>query len=88
MAKANVGKWGNSLALRIPKVVAGALGIEERSEVRLEVKRGVLVVTPAIAEPEFSDADLARGLRMLAKTNRRTRTAILDLGKPVGREVR
>jgi len=87
MAKANIMKWGNSLALRIPKVVAGALGIEERSEVRIEVKKGSLVVTPAVEEPEFSDADLARGLRILQKAERRKRTEMLDLGKPVGREV-
>ena len=87
MAKASVVKWGNSLALRIPKVVAGALGLEERSEVRLEIKKGVLVITPAITEPEFSDEDLVRGLRMLTNADRRARTELLDLGKPVDREV-
>ena len=87
MAKANVVKWGHSLALRIPKLVAGALQIEERSEVRLEVKNGVLVVTPTESTPEFSDKDLHRGLRMLAKSKRQARVAAVDLGKPVGREV-
>ena len=87
MSKANVVKWGHSLALRIPKMVAGALGIEERSEVRLEVRKGALVITPAQALPEFSDRDLARGLRMLAKSKRQARVATLDLGRPVGREV-
>jgi antitoxin MazE len=87
MAKANVVKWGNSLALRIPKLVAGALRIDERSEVQLEVANGVLVVTPTESMPEFSNKDLHRGLRLLAKSKRQARVTALDLGKPVGREV-
>lgn len=73
--------------MRIPKLVAGALRIEERSEVRLEVRNGVLVITPTESMPEFSDKELHRGLRMLAKSKREARVATLDLGKPVGREV-
>ncbi len=38
-----VAKWGNSLAIRIPKDVAQALGITEGDDIELEVGRvGVL----------------------------------------------
>ena len=86
MAKANIVKWGNSLALRIPKTLAGTLRIGERSEVSLNVRDGVLVVAPAESLPEFTDAQMRRGLRMLSKATRKARVASLDLGKPVGRE--
>jgi antitoxin MazE len=87
MATANVVKWGHSLALRIPKAIAEALGIGESSAVRLEVKGAKLVVVPAETIPELSDRDFQRGLKMLAASKRRARTASLDLGEPVGREV-
>ncbi|HZZ95230.1 MAG TPA: AbrB/MazE/SpoVT family DNA-binding domain-containing protein [Usitatibacter sp.] len=86
MANASVVKWGHSLALRIPKVVARALGIGEGSEVRLETTNGTLVVVPTESLPEFSDKDFRRGLKMLAASRRKARIATLDLGKPAGRE--
>jgi antitoxin MazE len=50
--KAHVRKWGNSLAVRIPKAYANDLGLESDSVVELAVEDGGLVVRPAIA-PEY-----------------------------------
>lgn len=46
MVKARIQRWGNSLALRLPKSVAESLGIEEGSVVGVEERDGQLVVKP------------------------------------------
>jgi antitoxin MazE len=42
-------KWGNSLALRIPKPLADEVGLEEDSAVDLFLEEGKLVIVPAMA---------------------------------------
>ena len=44
-----VQKWGNSLGIRIPKSVAVKVGLEEGSEVDLDVQDGCLVIKPKSA---------------------------------------
>jgi antitoxin MazE len=39
-------KWGNSLAVRIPKAVAKAINAAEGKRVELTVKDGTLVIRP------------------------------------------
>ena len=39
-------KWGNSLALRIPKDIAQTLHIENDTMLELNIKDGVLVIEP------------------------------------------
>ena len=46
MMKAKIQKWGNSLALRIPKSLANEIGIELSSPVEVISEDGKLVVTP------------------------------------------
>jgi antitoxin MazE len=45
--KTQVQKWGNSLALRIPKAFAANLGLSQDSSVELSLKDGNLVVRPS-----------------------------------------
>ncbi|MCL6614406.1 MAG: AbrB/MazE/SpoVT family DNA-binding domain-containing protein [Firmicutes bacterium] len=40
-------KWGNSLALRLPMVLARELALHEGSEVNLSMQDGKLVIEPA-----------------------------------------
>lgn len=47
--KTQVQKWGNSLALRIPKAVASDIGPTNDSEVQLKAINRKLVVTPVAA---------------------------------------
>ena len=42
-------KWGNSLALRIPKPLADEVGLAEDSAVDLLLDEGKLVIVPAVA---------------------------------------
>ncbi len=39
-------KWGNSLALRVPKDIASSLDIGEGSDVEMVVQSGTLVIKP------------------------------------------
>ncbi|MEA1879776.1 MAG: AbrB/MazE/SpoVT family DNA-binding domain-containing protein [Campylobacterota bacterium] len=39
-------KWGNSLALRIPKDIAQTLHIENNSTLELNIKDGKLIIEP------------------------------------------
>jgi len=43
-----VRKWGNSLAVRIPKVVAEEAGIYEESEVEMNSVDGKIVISPSL----------------------------------------
>lgn len=44
--RATIQKWGNSLALRIPKAFSEELGIEEATAVEMRVDNSVLIVKP------------------------------------------
>lgn len=46
-----VQKWGNSLAVRIPKSFAAEVGIEQDSEVELSLADGKLVLVPVASRP-------------------------------------
>jgi antitoxin MazE len=48
-----VKRWGNSLALRIPKPLAEEVGLEEDSPVELSLEEGRLIVVP-IMEPRYA----------------------------------
>ena len=74
-----VQKWGNSLALRIPKMVAQNANIKQGSIVDLSVAGGRLVVSPFAEEPVT--------LRQMLKGVRRSNLhGEVDVGPAVGRE--
>ncbi len=77
--RAAVRKWGNSLALRIPRSVADDTGIRQGSVVEVSVARGKVVVTP-VAEGSMSLRDL---LRRVTKDNLHGE---VDTGPSAGRE--
>jgi antitoxin MazE len=47
--RAKVQRWGNSLAVRIPKAFAKEVGLMAESAVELTVVEGKLVIQPALA---------------------------------------
>ena len=51
--RARIRKWGNSLALRIPKSFAEEASLKEKSVVDIKVINGKLVVA-SVPEPEIS----------------------------------
>ena len=46
-----VQKWGNSLALRIPKPLADEVGLRENSPVELWLRDNTLVIVPVLKPP-------------------------------------
>ena len=57
-------KWGNCLALKIPKLSATESHIEQGSIVDLVVMEGKLIITP-VAETDYSLDDLLAGVTKL-----------------------
>lgn len=59
--KTRVQRWGNSLALRIPRAFATTLGISEESTLEMTIFDGKLVIS--IAEPpELTLTELLAGV--------------------------
>jgi antitoxin MazE len=79
--KAKIQRWGNSLAVRIPKSFAEEVGLEAGSPVELRLVDGGLLVEPAPDEALSLD-DLLEGV---TKANIH---AEVDAGPSQGREVR
>lgn len=75
-----VKKWGNSLALRIPRPLAAKVGLKDDSLVELSLLDGKLVITPRV-EPELSLADL------LAQVSEENLHSEVETGPAVGGEV-
>lgn len=44
--KTKIQKWGNSLGIRIPRVIAGKVGIKENSPVELLLKDHTIIIYP------------------------------------------
>jgi antitoxin MazE len=51
--KTRVQKWGNSLALRIPKSFASEVGLKSNSPVEVTAADGKLVIVP-VAKPQLT----------------------------------
>ena len=60
--KTHVQRWGNSLALRIPKIFAEEISVREGDEVEMSVAKGRLIVAPRPA-PDYQLADLVAQIR-------------------------
>jgi antitoxin MazE len=76
---ARVQKWGNSLAIRIPRPFAAEVGLAESSEVELSLEEGRLVIKPQ----QRARYELAELLAMVAPESRHDE---VDWGRPVGKE--
>ena len=73
-------KWGNSLALRIPRAYANEVAMAEGQPVDVRVTRGRLVIAP-IARKTYELADLVAGI------NRKNRHTEADTHQSLGKEV-
>lgn len=52
--RAKVQKWGNSLAIRIPKAIADEAGIREQEEIDVEIKNKIISIRRSQKEPSLS----------------------------------
>ena len=76
--RTKVQKWGNSLAVRIPKPFAESSGLRLATEVEVSLVKGTLRL--AAVRPRWQLREL------MSKVTRRNLHAEVDLGPPVGRE--
>lgn len=74
----SIAKWGNSLALRLPRHVAQQINLTEGATVTIEARDGQLVLTPVRKRFKLSE--------LLAKMPEKAETAEVDWGKPQGEE--
>ncbi len=77
--KAKAQKWGNSLAVRIPKSIADQAGVREEDELEIEVVARVIRLKPR--RPEVTLEKLLKGI---TRKNLHRET---DFGRPEGSEV-
>lgn len=72
-------KWGNSLAVRLPKAVLEKAGIKEGDRVEIGIRDGYLIIVPDARHLTLREraADYAGDYRPVE----------WDTGKPVGKEV-
>jgi antitoxin MazE len=75
-----VQKWGNSLAVRIPKPFAVEAGLEQDTQVEMSLVDGKLIVAP-VAEPALTLESL------LAQVTDQNLHGEVDTGPAVGNEV-
>jgi antitoxin MazE len=52
--RAKAQKWGNSLAVRIPKAIADEAGIREQEEIDVEIKNKIISIRRRQKEPSLS----------------------------------
>jgi antitoxin MazE len=77
--RTKIQKWGNSLALRIPKSFAEEAGVEVGSRVDLSVTDGQLVIRPVRSQRFELHA-------LLAGVKEENLHAEISTGEPTGRE--
>ena len=78
--KTRIQKWGNSLALRIPRPFAEESNLREDSPVDVTVRNGKIIVVPLV-EPQFTLEEL---VEQITTENRHNE---VETGEPVGDEV-
>lgn len=76
--KTKVQRWGNSLAVRIPRPFAAEAGLEQQSEVDVTVVEGALVITPSHAWTLDE---------LLGRVTDDNLHGEIDSGSPVGHEI-
>lgn len=77
--RVQVQKWGNSLALRIPRSFAAETALSSGADVDLTIEDGRLVVTP-VRKPRYTLEDLVAGITP------ENRHGEIDTGPSVGNE--
>lgn len=77
-------KWGNGLALRVPKALADEIGVSEGKAAEMTVSNGKLVIEIAPSQRRKRRYTLDELVTGITPDNRHGE---IDLGPPVGNEV-
>jgi antitoxin MazE len=79
MPKTQVAKWGNSLAVRIPKAVAEQANLQEGDAIVIEASGGRIELRPAERIPTLEE--------LVAQITPENRYDETDWGPDVGKEI-
>ncbi len=82
--QARISKWGNSLAVRLPKRLADELGLSAGSTVEVAAENGALSITPVTPIPRYRLADLVAEMKRLGPENE---PPLVDWGPDRGAEI-
>ncbi len=74
-----VQKWGNSLAIRIPKAYAEEASLEEGSDVNIRVEKGKIIIEPIKDKYNLDD--------LLSQVKEENIHKEYNWGKPTGKEL-
>lgn len=77
--QARIQKWGNSLAVRIPKSFALQSHLDQNSMVEMSLEDGKIILLP-VEQPEMTLAQL------LAGVTEENRHAEVEMGTSIGQE--
>lgn len=77
--KSQVGQWGNSLAVRIPKHIVQALNLQANDAIEFSVVDGKAVIEPVRLLPEFTLDELLEQVTEAPEPE-------VDWGKSIGEE--
>jgi len=77
--RSRIQKWGNSLALRIPKSFANEVGLHREASVEISLADGKLIIAP-VAKPKLTLKQL------LSKVTEENLHHEVDTGPAVGNE--
>jgi antitoxin MazE len=72
-------KWGNSLALRIPKTMAEHMKVRVGAPIEITESKGHLLITPTLSKPSLKE--------LLSKVKPENLHGEIETGRPVGKEV-
>lgn len=78
--KTTAQKWGNSLAIRVPKSVAVQVGLKAQDDLEIEVQDGNVVLKPQLRRVYRLD-DLVKRITSKNLHNE------IDTGSPTGHEI-
>lgn len=78
--KTTAQKWGNSLAIRVPKSVAQQVGLKEQDDLEIEVQDGNVILKPHVRRV-YRLEDLVKQI------TRKNVHGEIETGTSVGREI-
>ncbi len=73
-----IGKWGNSLGIRLPKFISKVLNLHSKDRMNCSLKDGRLILEP-VRKPQYNLDDL------LAEVDETSEE--ISWGKPKGKEI-
>jgi antitoxin component of MazEF toxin-antitoxin module len=86
-----LGKWGNSLGLRIPSVVAESMGLRQGDDVSIVIKDNAIIITPSkqpTLEEQLAGFDIEAACKAYVRCDPIPDDALDFIRmEPVGREI-